>query len=160
MRLLTCYLACLVALVGSTRAASPDVATFRIEHKLTVTKIPAGSHEVRIWFWLPDDDDSQKVLDLRVKDAPPGYRLTRDANYGHRYLYAAIANPTSDHAAISTEFLLRRSAVSLPVDSSRAAAHRPASQPVRRVFAARRTEHGSDRQSRRIGEPDLRKGDG
>jgi len=132
MRLLTCYLACLVAVVGSTRAASPDVATFRIEHKLTVTKIPAGSHEVRIWFWLPDDDDSQKVLDLRVKDAPPGYRLTRDANYGHRYLYAAIANPTSDHAAISTEFLLRRSAVSLPVDSSRAA---PLTDPHRSLFA-------------------------
>jgi transglutaminase-like putative cysteine protease len=132
MRLLSCCLLSLVALVGSSRAASPDAATYRIEHKLTVSKIPAGSHQVRIWFWLPDDDEAQKVLNLDVKVAPAGYQLTRDANYGHRYLYAAIANPTTDHATISTEFLLRRNAVSFPVDSSRTA---PLTDAHRTLFA-------------------------
>jgi transglutaminase-like putative cysteine protease len=98
---------------------SARVATFRIAHSLTVKEIPAGSRKVRIWFWMPDDDDCQKVLDLSVLRAPAGYRLTRDADNGHRYFYAEVENPTGP-VEIATEFRLRRQAVSVPVGPEKA----------------------------------------
>jgi transglutaminase-like putative cysteine protease len=133
MRSLACCLFIFAAtLVGSADAADQQTATYRIQHTLTVSKIPVGSHQVRVWFWLPDDDDSQKLLDLEVKDAPPGYQLTRDANYGHRYLYAVVNNPAADKVVLSTEFILRRSTVSIPIDSSRAA---PLTDAHRKLFS-------------------------
>ncbi len=118
MRSFSCCWFVLAAVVGTANAAVPEIATYRIQHTLTINKIPAGSHQVRLWFWLPDDDDCQKVLDLRVKDAPAGYQLTRDANYGHRYLYAVVNDPAADTTSVATEFLLRRSSVSIAPDAS------------------------------------------
>jgi len=78
-----------------------------------------GAKRVRIWFWLPADDNDQKVLDLTVTNAPAGYRLTRDAAYGNSYLYAEVRNPTLDTILLATDFLLRRTEVGLPVDPGR-----------------------------------------
>jgi transglutaminase-like putative cysteine protease len=106
-----------VTFAGVSHGADSPTAIYRIEHSLKVTKIPQGSHQVRVWFWLPDYDEFQKVLNLEVMSAPAGYRLTRDAVYGHRYLYAAVDGPAQDSIALKTGFLLRNS-VSIPVDTA------------------------------------------
>jgi transglutaminase-like putative cysteine protease len=88
---------------------------------LTVKDVPEGSKSVRVWFWLPDDDDCQKLLDLSVVEAPTGYQITRDAANGHRYLYAEVQNP-SKTVNLATDFVIRRQAVSVALDPAKAGA--------------------------------------
>src|SRR5262245_7705392 len=89
----------LTALPGTLLAGGPESpatvigTTYRVQHCLKVKNLPAESKSVRIWFWVPDDDEAQKVLNLVVDKAPEGYRLTRDAANGHRYLFAEASNP-------------------------------------------------------------------
>ncbi len=94
-------------------------ATFHVTHSLDVTNVAKDAKVLRVWFWLPDDDASQKVLDLTVKEAPENFRFTRDACYGHRYLYAEVNQP-GESTRISTDFLIRRSAISIAPDPARA----------------------------------------
>ena len=95
-------------------------ATYQVRHALTVKDIPSGSKSVRVWFWLPDDDECQDVLELVLENPPPGYRITRDAANGHRYLYAELNNPASGSFQLSTRFTLRRRAVALTLDPAKA----------------------------------------
>src|SRR4051812_2718172 len=62
--------------VQAADPGGPHATTYRVRHALTVTNIPAGARRVRVWFWVPDDDEGQKLLDLTVTDAPRGWRLT------------------------------------------------------------------------------------
>ncbi len=109
-----------LAFSASSRGADTPTATYQIQHSLKITKIPTGSQRVRAWFWLPDDDEYQKVLNLEVKTAPASYQLTRDAAYGHRYLYAEVERPSQDTLTLGTDFVLRRNMASIPVDPGRA----------------------------------------
>lgn len=97
-------------------------ATYRVTHSLVVKDIPEGARRVRVWFWLPDDDEAQKVLDLQIREAPPGTAVTRDPANGHRYLYAEVGDPNGSAVSIKTEFLIRRSRIYVPVDPRRAGA--------------------------------------
>lgn len=92
--------------------------SFRVRHALQVADIPAGSKLARVWFWLPDDDDAQKVLDLTIVDGPRGCRVARDPANGHRYLYAEVPGPGASLSLV-TSFTVRRSAVSVRVDPDR-----------------------------------------
>src|SRR5690348_6051342 len=89
------------------RAEPPcPTATFRIRHTLNVKELPEGAKKVRIWFWVPDDDECQKVLDLKLLNAPKSVQFTRDAANGHRYLYAEVDAP-KEPVVLATEFVLR-----------------------------------------------------
>lgn len=94
-------------------------ATFHVVHSIDVTDIPKAAKVVRIWCWLPDDDAAQKVLDLTVCEGPENFRISRDATYGHRYLYAEVLQP-KESLTMSTDFLIRRSAVSIALDPAKA----------------------------------------
>src|SRR5262245_40956050 len=103
---------------GSTLSGAPPATpsvTYRIRHNLSVKDIPADSKKVCVWFWIPDDDEAQKVLDLKVKTAPKGFRITRDAQNGHRYLFAEVLGPAAP-LQLATEFTLRRQAVAVDLD--------------------------------------------
>ena len=124
------------AVVATTRpttapVASYGVKTFDVHHALTVKDIPAGAKKVRVWFWLPDDDDCQKLLDLVVADAPAGYKLTRDAANGHRYLYAEVDEPKGA-VSLATDFIIRRHGVSIPLDPAKVG---PLTEVHRNLFA-------------------------
>lgn len=101
--------------------AGPRAATYRVHHALTVKDIPANSKKVRIWFWIPDDDDCQKLLDLSIRTAPAGYQITRDHQNGHRYLYAEVRDPGAA-VSLATDFVIRRTAASIPLDAAKAGA--------------------------------------
>jgi transglutaminase-like putative cysteine protease len=122
--------ACLVA-VRPVAVPTPPSATYRIRHDLLVKDIPTGSKKVCVWFWLPDDDECQKLLDLKVTAAPEGFRITRDAQNGHRYLFAEAADP-KEPLRLGTEFVLRRQAVAVDLDPNRAG---PLTDAHRKLFA-------------------------
>jgi transglutaminase-like putative cysteine protease len=114
---------------ASTPAADNSFARsaiYSVHHELTVTDIPSGAQRVRVWFWLPDDDAQQKVLELQASTSagPPGsaaeIRITRDPVYGHRYLYLSAPHPGPTTLSLQTDFVIRRSAVSIQLDPQKA----------------------------------------
>lgn len=114
-------LAC--ALSGATpvlHAQSSAQATYSIHHDLTVKDIPQGTKKVRIWFWMPNEDAAQKVLDFAVTQAPAGYKITRDPVYGQQYLYCEVNNPIQKSVSVATDFLLQRRAISIALDPNKA----------------------------------------
>ena len=91
--------------------------TWKLRHSLKVTDVPKGSKKARIWFWLPNDDEAQKVLSLNVLQSPKGTKVVRSG--GNRYLYAEVTNP-SEPIDLSTEFLVRRRVISTNLKAAQA----------------------------------------
>jgi len=89
-------------------ATSAPETTYRIHHTLTVKDLPAGTRKVRVWFWLPQEDESQKVLDFTVAQGPEGLRTVVDPATGMTYLYAEIDHPALGAIPIATDFTLYR----------------------------------------------------
>ena len=124
---------------ASSRSASARLAsaTYAVEQSLTIKNLPAGAKKVRIWFWLPQEEDAethaQRVADLSVARAPDGYRITRDAANGHRYLYAEVTNPLPGaETRLDTAFTVRRKAVSVALDPEKSG---PMTDGERAAFA-------------------------
>jgi transglutaminase-like putative cysteine protease len=119
-----------LAAVGFTIIPSPaqesrrTEGTFKVVHTVKVTDIPPGSESVRIWFWLPDDDEGQKVLDLAIQETPATIQVARDPTYGSSYLYAEIRKPEPS-ATIGTSFTLIRREIGGPLNPARAGALTP-----------------------------------
>jgi hypothetical protein len=86
--LLASFLA-LAAASGSTGAASTnsdalgsaprfaDARLYEIRQTVTLHDVPADAREVRLWVPVPADGAWQQVLDRRVVEAPPGWRLEK-----------------------------------------------------------------------------------
>ena len=90
-------------------------AIYRIHHALTVRDLPLETQKVRIWFWIPQEDASQKILDFTVTQAPSGFRTVVDPATGMTYLYSEVLHPQKGSIPIVTDFTLslRMSHISL-----------------------------------------------
>ena len=108
----------LLAAAPAPAATEPTVLRYSIQHDLVVKDLPANAKSVRVWFWFPPDTREQKVLDVGVREAPLGTRITRESHYGNRYLYAESNGPAP--LKLSTEFSLERHVVSIPLDPAKA----------------------------------------
>ncbi len=119
-------LAVFAAITFGGRAAHADTppasATYSIKHSLTVKDIPQGAKKVRIWFWMPQDDAAQKVLDFSVTDAPAGFKIVSDPTYGQQYLYCEVNQPAQNTVALTTDFVLRRQAISATLEPEKSGA--------------------------------------
>lgn len=112
--------------------SSEPGTTYSVKHALTVKGVPADAKSVRIWFWLPDDEQAQRILNLGVEKAPKGYQLTRDAVNGHRYLYAEVKNPKDPTVTVATSFTIHRKPVSFDLDAKKSG---PITDDHRALFA-------------------------
>src|SRR4051812_25423297 len=65
-------------ILASVRPEISTPTTYNIHHALTVKAIPSGTKRVRVWFWIPQEDPYQRVLDLTVAQAPDGYQIVRN----------------------------------------------------------------------------------
>ncbi len=116
----------------ATGSAQADT-TFAVRQSYTVSNVPAGAKVVRGWFWMPEDRPEQKVLEFRVTEAPPSFRITRDPRYGRSWIYAEISADAAKPLRIVSEFKVLRRAVSGMADEAKA---RPMTADYRRAFAA------------------------
>jgi transglutaminase-like putative cysteine protease len=124
-----------------TRADTLSETTYAVQHGLTVKEIPQGTKKVRIWFWVPREDGAQKILDFAVSNAPGDYKLTRDPIYGQQYLFCEVEKPKQDKLTLSTEFLVKRCAVSVALDPSKAGVLTPAHRQVFAAYLRKDTPH-------------------
>ena len=81
---------------------------------------------------MPEDTPEQKILDLKIVEAPEGVRITRDPSYGRSWIYVDTPADAAKPPKIVTEFRLRRREVRGLADASKAG---PITAEHKRVFA-------------------------
>ena len=106
---------------------------YTVRQSFTVKDVPAGAKTVRGWFWMPEDRPEQRVMEFRVVEAPPSFRITRDPRYGRSWLHAEVAANPDKPLRIVTEFKVLRRGVSGLADAKQAG---PMTDEYRRAFAA------------------------
>lgn len=110
--------------------SAPAKAIFDVHHALTVKDIPEGTKKARIWFWIPDDNAEQRVLDFAVAKTK-AFKLTRDLENGHRYLYVEVNKPGAT-IELATDFSVCRQATSVTLDPAKSG---PITETHRKLFA-------------------------
>jgi transglutaminase-like putative cysteine protease len=105
---------------ASAPAPALSETTYSVRHQMAVKDLPADAKQVRIWFWMPEDTPEQKVLDLKIVEAPEGTRITRDTTYGRAWIHVDVAADAAKPPKIVTEFRLRRREVRGMADASKA----------------------------------------
>lgn len=93
-----------LSLLAVSRASETPERSIALTYKAVIKEIPSGTRSVEVWLPVPQDNHVQKVWDLQVS-APARYRITRDSEYGNRFLYVRVVNPTS--AAMTVEMKLK-----------------------------------------------------
>jgi transglutaminase-like putative cysteine protease len=114
LRVLSSLLLCFLPVCQLFAQATPDAhkfsppsRTFHFTYHFTVKDIPAGAKLVRVWAPVPQTDPHQTVRVLAVK-APGKTRMTREAEYGNRMMYAEIQNSSADKAEFTIEYEVTR----------------------------------------------------
>lgn len=92
---------------SNTQKFSPPTRTLRFTYNFTVKEIPAGAKRVRVWVPVPQTDQHQTVRVMAIK-APVKTRMTKDPVYGNQIMYAEIANPTTDKAEFTPDYMMTR----------------------------------------------------
>ncbi len=78
-------------LPASRPEANPS-RTFRFRYTAKIPA-PAGTKTLAIWVPLASDEPGvQQISDLKIQ-APAGYRVTRDPDFGNRMIYCNIEDP-------------------------------------------------------------------
>jgi len=113
--------------------SSPEATrVYKVEQKVTLNDIPAGTKQVRWWIAIPDDDRNQDLLDLAVASAPGKWRIEREGGNGARFLYCEVAAPATPTLDATVVFTVRRRPVSVAVDPAKVG---PITDALRPLFA-------------------------
>lgn len=111
MRYLILSLAlCLVLMpcaVGS--AAKPELKerTFEFVYRASISEVPAGTKELRVWLPYPTTDSNQEIFDMQVS-SPADASVYTEPKYGNSILFISVKNPSAP-IDIQMRFRVRRS---------------------------------------------------
>lgn len=97
----------LLAQASKPARFSPPSRTLRFTYSFTVKDIPAGAKLLRVWVPVPRTGQHQTVRLLTIK-APVKTRMTQEAEYGNRMLYAEIQSPSASTAEFTLEYEVTR----------------------------------------------------
>lgn len=115
----TASLAVLCALLAAFAPVSHADTIFTVRQTFSVTNLPKDARLVKGWFWMPEDRPEQKVLELRIVEAPESLRITRDTRYGRAWLHAEATVDSARPLKVVTEFKVLRRAVSGLADAAK-----------------------------------------
>lgn len=104
---------------------------YRLRQTVRCREIPAGARVVRLWVPVPSDGPWQRVSDLQVIDAPPGWRLVRQDGARGEMIYVEVASPSAP-VAVTIECDVTRQAVRFDLAAETSDADRAADP---RLFA-------------------------
>src|ERR1051326_903787 len=85
----------ILAAALAVATASPKSRSFDATYVATVSGIPAGTNQMKVWIPLPVSRGAQTVSDVAI-DSPYKWQRYKDSEYGNEYAVATIANPSSD----------------------------------------------------------------
>ena len=84
-----------------------DVRTFDLVYETEVQNIPLGADRVDVWIPLPQDDPYQEIISQQV-DAPYGWTIHTDPEYGNTMLHLSLADADVRTVPITVRFRVRR----------------------------------------------------
>jgi len=91
-------------------ALGPSIAetrTYRIQQTVELRDVPATAKNVQLWVPVPADGSWQRVLDRRVVEAPPGWKLTHEPTSDADLVY--VETPRADVVKVVVETTVMRS---------------------------------------------------
>ncbi len=97
--------ATLFALAGP-QSVSPS-RTFEFTYDVQLTNLPPNARTVRVWIPLASSDEHQTVAALKISGSVPT-RITREAEFGDRMVYAEIHHPRSATADFKIVYKVTR----------------------------------------------------
>jgi len=107
--------------LASVRAGEFRERAFEITYQAVVKDVPRGAKSVELWLPVPQDNHVQRVWDVTVT-APARHRFTKDPEYGNRFVYVNVPNPTADTVTVVLKFKAKRQeVVNRPVPAARVA---------------------------------------
>lgn len=78
----------------------------------TLSEIPSGLKELRVWIPLPSSGTHQQISDVRI-ESPYRWERKLEREFGNEYLYAAIPDPPAGELVVRVSFTLNRRAALL-----------------------------------------------
>lgn len=102
------FFSCLPGAYGQNARGS---RTFDFTYDVTLKEIPPKTRQVRIWIPLASTDAHQTVRILKISSSV-SHRITREAIYGNRMLYATMQPPYSADSEFKVVYRITRKAYS------------------------------------------------
>src|SRR5476651_1508817 len=88
--------------------ASPSSKTYDATYTATVSGIPVGTAQVKVWIPLPRTRSLQQISDLRI-DSPYQWQRGHDREFDNDFIYATIDRPASGDLVVPISFRVTRS---------------------------------------------------
>lgn len=104
------------AFAANRADSKPEHASFAVQNVLTL-KVPQGSHQVRIWFAVPQDNTYTKVTDF-VAETPYHVEYRNDS-WGNREGYIDVTDAKQPEITITERFHVRREEILTHLDPSK-----------------------------------------
>jgi len=102
------FISCLPGAYGQDARGS---RTFDFTYDVTLKKIPPKTRQVRIWVPVASTNPHQTVRILKISSSVP-HRITREAIYGNRMLYATVVPPYHPGSEFKVVYRITRKAYS------------------------------------------------
>lgn len=89
---------------------SPSATTYRLRQTVRLREVAAGAKLARLWAPIPSDGPWQRISEVRVIDAPAGWRMEEQDAARGQLIYVEVPNPTGP-IAVTIECTVTRSSV-------------------------------------------------
>src|SRR5215212_8756047 len=101
MKRSTLIAAVLLFLTAAAFASSEK--TFDATYTATVSGVPAGVKELKVWIPLPVTRGAQTISNVTI-DSPYAFTRGKEAEFGNEYAFATIANPPAGDVSVQVRF--------------------------------------------------------
>jgi len=107
-----------VTLSAVSGALADDVkkGVFDARNEFSIN-IPKGTHQVRAWFAMPQDDPAQAVSNLKV-ESPYKHRIVKDSE-DNSLIYIEVENPDKESFSLINSFTVARKEERVTVDPAK-----------------------------------------
>lgn len=92
-----------IALLGLSLPAIAAQKTFEATYVATISNVPAGSKELKLWIPLPTTRGWQKISELQIA-SPFVWVRKSDPEFGNDYAFTTIKNPPAGEVTVRVHF--------------------------------------------------------
>lgn len=97
---------------------SPDfreTRTVRLTQTVRLADVPEKAGNVKLWIPVPTDRNWQRVLDIKVNEAPGAWEFVGQEDGRGSFLFVEVKDPSPGELAVSVECLVEREGVHFPL---------------------------------------------
>jgi transglutaminase-like putative cysteine protease len=112
--------------------AKEEPVSYRVRQIVRLDDIKEDAKNVRMWVSIPDDEQNQRLLDLKVVSAPGKWSIVQDEDRRARFVKLEVEEPKASAIDVEVEFSVTRNPVYVTVDPKKAGS---LSEDLRQAFA-------------------------